>query len=114
MHILKSKLWKFGFGGALVATSLTLGLVCWAKMASGQSYVAVSGVVHSNAHGGAAGPDERMQKIEATAVDISMGDKEPLRLSLAQLMKLYNVPALSVAVIEDFKVAWAKGYGTIG
>lgn len=58
--------------------------------------------------------EERIRKIEATAVDIPMGDKEPLRLSLAQLMDLYKVPALSVAVIEDFKIAWAKGYGTIG
>ena len=58
--------------------------------------------------------EERIRKIEATAVDIPMGDKEPLRLSLAQLMELYKVPALSVAVIDDFKIAWAKGYGTIG
>jgi CubicO group peptidase (beta-lactamase class C family) len=58
--------------------------------------------------------EERIQKIEAMAVDIPMGDKEPLRLSLRQLMELYNVPAVSVAVIEDSKIAWAKGYGTIG
>lgn len=43
-----------------------------------------------------------------------MGDKEPLRMSLAQLMELYKVPALSIAVIDDYKIAWAKGYGTIG
>src|ERR1700758_854442 len=58
--------------------------------------------------------EERIQKIEATAVDIPMGDKEPLRLSLRQLMELYNVPAVSVAVIEDSRISWAKGYGTIG
>jgi CubicO group peptidase (beta-lactamase class C family) len=58
--------------------------------------------------------EERIRKIEATAVDIPMGDKEPLRLSLSQLMELYKVPAFSIAVIEDFKIAWAKGYGTIG
>src|SRR5207245_1227479 len=62
----------------------------------------------------AAAQDERIRQIEATAVDIPMGDKEPLRLNLAQLMELYKVPALSIAVIEDFKIAWAKGYGTIG
>jgi len=58
--------------------------------------------------------EERIRKIEATAVDIPMGDKGPLRLNLAQLMELYKVPALSIAVIEDFKIAWAKGYGAIG
>src|SRR5260221_930554 len=26
-------------------------------------------------------------------------------------MKLYQVPALSVAVIDDYKIAWAKAYG---
>lgn len=58
--------------------------------------------------------DERIRKIEATAIDIPMRDKEPLRMNLAQLMALYKVPALSIAVIEDYKIAWAKGYGTIG
>src|SRR5689334_16515192 len=62
----------------------------------------------------AAAQEEGIQKIEAMAVDIPMGDKEPLRLSLRQLMELYNVPAVSVAVIEDSKIAWAKGFGTIG
>ena len=61
-----------------------------------------------------AAQDERIRKIEATAIDIPMGDKEPVRMSLTQLMELYKVPALSIAVIEDFKIAWAKGYGTIG
>ena len=58
--------------------------------------------------------EELIQKIEAMVIDIPMGDKEPLRMNLAQLMELYKVPALSVAVIEDFKIAWAKGYGTMG
>jgi CubicO group peptidase (beta-lactamase class C family) len=35
----------------------------------------------------------------------------PLRLNLQQLMSVLNVPGLSVAVIDNFKVAWAKGYG---
>ena len=26
-------------------------------------------------------------------------------------MKLFKVPAVSVAVIDDYKIAWAKGYG---
>ena len=61
-----------------------------------------------------ASQDERIQKIEATVIDVPTGNKEPLRMSLAQLMDLYKVPALSIAVIEDYKIAWAKGYGTIG
>ena len=31
--------------------------------------------------------------------------------SLSELMKQYNVPGVSVAVIQDFEIQWAKGYG---
>jgi CubicO group peptidase (beta-lactamase class C family) len=31
--------------------------------------------------------------------------------SIEERMKFYKVPGLSVAVIKDFKVVWAKGYG---
>jgi CubicO group peptidase (beta-lactamase class C family) len=31
--------------------------------------------------------------------------------SIEERMKFYKVPGLSVAVIKDYKVAWAKGYG---
>ncbi|HET7151372.1 MAG TPA: serine hydrolase, partial [Candidatus Acidoferrum sp.] len=59
--------------------------------------------------------DARMQKIEALTVDVPMGNgKEPLRLSLPQLMELYKVPGMSISVIQDFKIVFAKGYGTIG
>jgi CubicO group peptidase (beta-lactamase class C family) len=38
-------------------------------------------------------------------------DEAPVRLDIEELMKLYNVPGLSVAVIEDYKIAWVKSYG---
>lgn len=58
--------------------------------------------------------EERIRKIEATVVEIPMGEKEPpVQLNMAALMDLYKVPALSIAVIDDYKIAWAKGYGTI-
>jgi CubicO group peptidase (beta-lactamase class C family)/predicted transcriptional regulator YdeE len=37
----------------------------------------------------------------------------PTQLSLAELMRLYNIPGLSVAIIENYKVVDAKGYGVI-
>jgi hypothetical protein len=40
-------------------------------------------------------------------------DEPPLRLDLRGLMKLFSVPGLSVAVIDDYKLAWAKGYGVL-
>src|SRR6201984_435828 len=38
-------------------------------------------------------------------------DEAPVQLDIEKLMKLYNVPGLSVAVIEDYKIAWVKTYG---
>jgi CubicO group peptidase (beta-lactamase class C family) len=35
----------------------------------------------------------------------------PVQLDIEKLMKLYNVPGLSVAVIEDYQIAWMKSYG---
>src|SRR5579871_328141 len=32
-------------------------------------------------------------------------------LTLAEVMQRYHVPGLSIAVIRDFKVDWAKAYG---
>jgi CubicO group peptidase (beta-lactamase class C family) len=38
-------------------------------------------------------------------------NKPPLQLSLRKLMELFKVPGLSLAVIDNFEIAWAKGYG---
>ncbi|RYE21469.1 MAG: class A beta-lactamase-related serine hydrolase, partial [Sphingobacteriales bacterium] len=32
--------------------------------------------------------------------------------TIAQQLKKYNIPGLSIAVIENYQLAWAKGYGT--
>ena len=46
----------------------------------------------------------RIQKIAGTVLEIPMGKEPPLRLSLAQVMKAYNVPGLSVAVIDNYQI----------
>src|ERR1700674_1950700 len=59
--------------------------------------------------------EARIQRITATVLEIPMGGKEPpLHLNVAQLMKAYNVPGLSVAVIDNYQIVWAKGFGVIG
>jgi CubicO group peptidase (beta-lactamase class C family)/putative intracellular protease/amidase/DNA-directed RNA polymerase subunit RPC12/RpoP len=61
---------------------------------------------------GAAQPTDRIRRIENGLPAVSTGDKElPVQLTLQDVMALYKVPGLSVAVIDDFKIAWAKGYG---
>jgi CubicO group peptidase (beta-lactamase class C family) len=59
-------------------------------------------------------PDQQghIQAIEAKTVDISWKTNEPpLQLSLQRLMEVFGVPGMSIAVIDDFKIAWTKGYG---
>ena len=56
----------------------------------------------------------RLQGVEAIAAEIPVSAREkPLRLSLADLMKAYNVSGMSIAVIENYKVVEARGYGAI-
>ena len=38
-------------------------------------------------------------------------DKPPLELTLQQFIKKYNIPGISMAVIDNYKVVWAKGFG---
>src|SRR5262249_25653876 len=63
---------------------------------------------------GTAPEDARLKRIEATAVELPRASGEaPLRLSLAELMKVYNDPGLSIAVIENYKIVDVKAYGVI-
>jgi CubicO group peptidase (beta-lactamase class C family) len=55
----------------------------------------------------------RIQRVESGIPPIPLSDAEPpLQLNLEKLMQLYKCPGLSVAVIDNFKIAFAKGYGT--
>lgn len=56
--------------------------------------------------------EERIRRIEASAVNISSStDEPPLHLDLEKLMATLKVPGLSVVVIDNYQIAWAKGYG---
>lgn len=39
------------------------------------------------------------------------GNQAPLEMTIEQLMDTFKVPGLSVAVIDNYKIAWAKGFG---
>ena len=49
-----------------------------------------------------------MARIEAAQVPDRQGFDS---LTLPQLLKRLNVPGVSIAVVKDFQVHWAKGYG---
>ena len=56
----------------------------------------------------------QIRRVEDGVVDVPLGDgSPPLRLTLSQLMAAYNVPGFSIAVIRNYQIAWAKGYGVI-
>ena len=38
-------------------------------------------------------------------------NQPPSELTLKQFMQKYNIPGLSVAIIDNYKVAWAGGFG---
>ncbi len=53
-----------------------------------------------------------MERIENGIEPVTLGKGEdPVKLSLEEVMKLYNPPGLTVAVIKAYKIAWAKAYG---
>jgi CubicO group peptidase (beta-lactamase class C family)/predicted transcriptional regulator YdeE len=59
-------------------------------------------------------PSARLQRVEQIAVELPGAPREePLRLNLAELMKTFNVPGLSIAVIENYKLVDVKAYGVI-
>lgn len=58
--------------------------------------------------------DGRIARIENFAPISLAGNEAPVRLNLRQLMEISNVPGLSVAVFENFKLAWARSYGVTG
>ena len=38
---------------------------------------------------------------------------EALETTVQELMSRFHVPGVSIAVIKDFKIEWARGYGTM-
>jgi len=61
-----------------------------------------------------AGGESRLQRVEQVAVELPESSGQAAStMTLAELMKAFNVPALSLAVIENFKIVDAKAYGVI-
>lgn len=57
----------------------------------------------------------RQERIENGIEPVELGKgQDPIKLSLPDLMKTFKVPALSVAVIDNYKIAWVKAYGVTG
>lgn len=62
----------------------------------------------------APGPGETMRELTPSTVLLKLQTEEnqpPLEVTLKQLMDVYKVPGLSVAVIDNYKIGWARGFG---
>jgi CubicO group peptidase (beta-lactamase class C family) len=89
-------------GVALVMTVLGMAPAGWAQ-----------GGKKAGAKGTSENVEARIERVEKEIASINLGkNKTPATLDLAGLMKLCNDPGLSVAVIEGYKIAWARAYGT--
>lgn len=61
-----------------------------------------------------AGPDPHIAQVEAGLAGRVEVTGEPVETwSLADRMAFHKVPGVSIAVIQDGKIAWAKGYGVL-
>jgi len=55
---------------------------------------------------------ERIRRIDGGVPPVHVGPHHrSVDLTIEKLMKLYQIPGLSIALIYNFKVAWATGYG---
>ena len=59
---------------------------------------------------GQTGSQARIERVEKGLLPSVLLKGEP-GWTIADRMKFYKVPGVSIAVIQDFKVAWAKAYG---
>jgi CubicO group peptidase (beta-lactamase class C family) len=56
-----------------------------------------------------AATEDKIKQVEHSLGEAVKTDDKPIVLQ--ERMKLYGVPGLSIAVIKDYKIEWARGYG---
>jgi len=56
--------------------------------------------------------EDRIEAVEQGLLG-EQGDPPWKRMDLAERMEHYKVPGVSIAVINDFQIEWAKGYGVL-
>jgi CubicO group peptidase (beta-lactamase class C family) len=58
--------------------------------------------------------NERISKVEnGLLLPVQIKGQPAERMQLAARMEYYKVPGVSIAVINDYKIEWAKGYGVL-
>lgn len=57
--------------------------------------------------------DPKIGQVENGLMEFRDGKLAKINMSLPARMQQYHVPGFSVAVINDYKIAWTKGYGVL-
>lgn len=83
-----------------------------ASLNSFRSYVVicVAGLLAMSGH---AASDERIARVEAGLAPRLYAEGQPVKWTLQERMKHHNVTGVGIAVINDGKLEWARGYGTL-
>jgi CubicO group peptidase (beta-lactamase class C family) len=89
-----------------VSLMLSILFLLFCSASSGSLPVARNSVVQRTDH-----LSERISRVEAGL--IPAGDPQTTSLNLADRMRFYKVPGLSIAVIDAGRVEWARGYGVL-
>src|SRR5262245_64159973 len=57
--------------------------------------------------------EERIRRVENGLLPAVMIKGQPAEMKLADRMKFYRIPGVSVAVINNGSVEWARGFGVV-
>jgi CubicO group peptidase (beta-lactamase class C family) len=87
----------------LLTLVVALSLIAWRASSDGVKV----------AEQGKAGVSERIQRVENGLLPAVLIKGQTTAMKLADRMAHYKVPGLSVAVINDDKIEWARGYGVV-
>ncbi len=70
-------------------------------------------VAGGNTSGGVASPEQPADlALDTVLVKLAVHENQPpLEVTLKQMMDAYKIPAMSIAVIDNYQIAWAKGFG---
>lgn len=60
-----------------------------------------------------AASDERIARVESGLAPRLFAEGQPIKWTLQERMAHYRVPGVGIAVINDGKLEWARGYGTL-
>lgn len=72
--------------------------------------ICAAGLLATSGHAASA---DRIARVESGLAPRIFAEGQPIKWTLQERMARYRVPGVSIAVINDGKLEWARGYGTL-